>query len=77
MHIWPAGGMNMPNLDPEPVVADLGVCTQQLLPTCQPPTVPRYWLLGYQRERGKRAVSEGPEDRAVAELPQERLESDG
>lgn len=55
------------HLDPEPVVADLGVCTQQLLPTCQPPTVPRYWLLGYQKGEGK-------EDRAVAELPQERLE---
>lgn len=46
-------------------------------PLASPPQFPGIGCWGTRRERGKRAVSEGPEDRTVAELPQERLESDG
>lgn len=35
---------------------------------------PRHWLIGYQKKEVEGAAQKGPEDRAVAEMPEARLE---
>lgn len=77
MHIWSAGGMHMPIW----TLSLLWQTWESALSSFFPPASPHGSQVLAAREREgrgeRRQYQKGPEDRAIAELPQGRLESDG